>query len=188
VKYHLELIGAAGFDDVILVGHSGAGLLAGAVAKVAPKVKHVVFIAANIPKHGTTAIQVFPQETQKKFVETATEQAKFDEIPVKDLESLIVNHFCNTCTKEQMDYVIEQKFYPEPICVLTEKMDWENYPPIGKTYVVCTDDRTLTVKQQEYLASNLGITDLRRINSDHLVMISHAEELATELNEIAGHY
>jgi hypothetical protein len=52
------------------------------------------------------------------------------------------------------------------------------------TYIVCTQDKTLKIENQEYLASNLNIKDIRRISSDHLVMLSHATELAAELNKL----
>ena len=96
-----------------------------------------------------------------------------------------MNVFGNQCTPEQMAYVLRQDYFPEPVCVLTEKMDWTDYPDLGKTYIVCTNDKTLTEKQQEYLASNLTISDLRRIAADHLVMISCPDLLAHELNLIA---
>jgi hypothetical protein len=67
-------------------------------------------------------------------------------------------------------------------------VNWTNYPNIGKTYLICTKDKTLTEQQQEYLASNLGISDKRRIDSDHLPMISHPKDLAAELNQIANLY
>ncbi|MNC73310.1 hypothetical protein D3C75_1244870 [compost metagenome] len=56
------------------------------------------------------------------------------------------------------------------------------------TYILCKDDRTLTVSQQESSAANLEITDIRRINSDHMIMISQAGLLARVLNEISFMY
>ncbi len=188
VDYHAQLIEGTGADKVVLVGHSGAGLLAAALAKVSSRVCHVVFVAANIPKNGTTAIGVFGPEIQKKTIDAVTAQAEFDRIPVKSLEGLFVNVFGNQCTPEQIAYVLGQDSLPEPVCVLTEKMDWTDYPAVGKTYVVCTNDKTLTEAQQRYLASNLAIEDIRPIAADHLVMISRPDALALELNEIAHRY
>jgi len=188
LSYHQERIEASGFDRVVLVGHSGAGLLAAALGKTTDRVKHVVFIAANIPKNGTTAIEVFPEDVQRKNIEAVTKQAERDSFPVRTLEDLFAGRFCNQCTAEELDFVLAQEYIPEPVCVLTEKMNWDDYPKIGKTYILCTQDRTLTEKQQEYLASNLSISDIRRIDGDHMVMISRAQTLAGELNEIAESY
>ena len=165
VNYHLELIDQSDFEKIILVGHSGAGLLAGTLGKVSKKVCHVVFIAANIPRDGTTAIQVLPPEVQKQNIDGLNAQVEFDRIPIKNLENMFVNVFGNRCSLEQIEYVLGQDYIPEPLCVLNEKMAWENYPELGKTYIICTSDKTLTEKQQEYLASNLSISDIRRIDS-----------------------
>lgn len=179
-----NIIDKAGFDEIILVGHSGAGLLAGTLGKLNPKVRHIVFIAANIPRNGDTALSVFPEEIQMKNIEAVKAQAINDSIPMKLLEQHFRNLFCNTCSEDDISYILSQSFLPEPICVLQEKMDWSDYPAIKKTYIICTQDKTLPESSQEILASNLSITDLRRIPSDHMVMISHVEALAKELNSL----
>jgi pimeloyl-ACP methyl ester carboxylesterase len=188
LEYANKIIDESGLREIILVGHSGAGLLAGTLAKTYKKVKHVVFVAANIPKDGTTAIDALPEEIRMKNIEAIIAQAAQDKIPMKALEPMLRSAFCNTCTEDDIAYILEQEFQPEPVCVLKEKMNWTDFPNIGKTYIVCTEDKTLQAKQQEILASNLQITDIRRIASDHMVMISHPGELARELNGIAGKY
>ncbi len=184
IKYASEIIRESGFDEVILVCHSGAGLLGGMLGKSNSKVKHVVFIAANIPKHMNTAISVFPEEIQKMNIEAVKAQAVNDSIPMKALEIQFRNFFCNTSSEEDIAYIMEQDFLPEPICVINETMDWTDYPKIGLTYVVCTEDKTLSVDNQKILASNLNIQDIRLISSDHMVMISHSTELADVLNSL----
>jgi hypothetical protein len=176
----------SGIDEIILVGHSGAGLLAGYLVRNNPSVKHVVFIAANIPKDGTTAIDVFPEDVREKTIQAVKKQIVSDSIPMKALETMFRPLFCNTCTEEDIRYILEQNYFPEPFCAITEKMDWTDFPSIGKTYILLTEDKTLTAGSQEIMAGNLGITDIRRIASDHMVMISHPAELAHELNAIAG--
>lgn len=188
ISYTNQVIESSGLDEVILVGHSGAGLMAGAVGKMNDKVKHIIFIAANIPMHGTTAIDALPEEIKTKNIEAVKAQAAYDFIPMKGMEQVFRNMFCNTSIEEDIVYVLEQNFQPEPVCILLEKMDWSDYPEKGRTYIICTNDKTLPEKHQELMASNLAIADLRRINSDHMVMISHAEELAKELNEIIDKY
>ncbi len=184
LNYANEIIDETGFDEVVLVCHSGAGLIGGTLGKLNPKIKHIVFIAANIPRSGETAISVFPEEIQNKNIEAIKAQASSDYIPMKKLEQQFRNYFCNTCTEEDVSYILEQEFIPEPICVITEKVDWTDFPEKGMTYIACTQDKTLTIENQEFLASNLNIKEIKRISSDHLVMISHPTELATVLNEL----
>lgn len=184
LEYANNIINRSGFNEVILVAHSGAGLIAGSLCKINSKIKHVVFIAANIPKHDTTAIDIFSSEIQEKNIEAIKKQAVNDTIPMKMLQQQFRLFFCNTCNEEDISYILQQDYIPEPICLVTQKMDWSDFPDIRKTYIVCTEDKTLSENQQELLAGNLNIIDIRKIASDHMVMISHPNELAFELNSI----
>lgn len=185
LDYANKVIRDSGLEEIILVGHSGAGLIAGELARRNLKIKHVVFLAANIPENDGTALDSFPEEIRKKNIEGVAKQAEADRIPMKMLEGSFRNFFCNRTSEEDMEYILQQEFQPEPVCVLTHRVDWSYYPPLGKTYVLCTEDKTLTVQQQKAFAANLAITDLCYLESDHMCMISHATELAKVLNGIA---
>ncbi len=184
LRHHEEAMALSGADSFVVVGHSGAGLVAGTLGKRNRKVKHVVFVAANIPRSGATALDVFPDEVRDRNIAAVTTQAEHDAIPLKALEGMFVPVFCNTCTPEQTQYVLSQSFFPEPVCAVTTRMNWDDYPPIGLSYVVCQRDKTLTVDQQYHLAAHLGIRHLPEIDSGHLPMISHKEELARILNGV----
>lgn len=185
LDYGDKIIIQSCLEEIILVGHSGAGLIAGELAKRNRKIKHVVLLAANLPKHGGTALDSFPEEVKQKNIEGVAKQAEVDKIPMKMLEASFRTYFCNRTSEEDIEYILQQDFYPEPVCVLTHRVDWTEYPPIGRTYVLCTEDKTLTIEQQKVFAANLTISDLRYLESDHMCMISHAAELAGELNGIA---
>lgn len=185
LSYANRLIEQSGFDEVILVGHSGAGLIAGELGKRNPKIRHIIFLAANIPVHEGTALDSFSEEIRDKNIEGVKMQAKSDLIPMKVLEAQFRTYFCNQSSEEDINYLMEQSFQPEPVSVLTHQVDWSDYPEIGKTYVICLEDKTLSVAQQEQFAANLGITDLQRFDGDHMVMISRAKELAEHMNLIA---
>lgn len=188
LDYADKVIEESGLEEIILVGHSGAGLIAGELAKRNPRIKHVVFLAANLPVNGGTSLDSFPEEVRQKNIEGVAKQAESDRIPMKLLESTFRTYFCNRTSEEDIAYILQQKFQPEPVCVLTHRVDWSAYPSVGKTYILCTEDKTLTRQQQEAFAANLAINDLRCLESDHMCMISHDLELAKELNEIAEEY
>jgi surfactin synthase thioesterase subunit len=185
MSYANQIIEQSGFDEVILVGHSGAGLIAGELGKRNPKIKHIIFLAANIPVHNETALDSFSEEIRNKNIEGVKMQAKADTIPMKMLEAQFRTYFCNQSLEEDINYLMEQSFQPEPLCVLTHQVDWSDYPEIGMTYVISIEDKTISVAQQEQFASNLGIRDIARIDGDHMMMISRAKELSELLNYIA---
>jgi hypothetical protein len=184
MSYANQIIEQSGFDEVILVGHSGAGLIAGELGKRNPKIKHIIFLAANIPVHNGTALDSFSEDIRDKNIEGVKMQAKSDVIPMKMLEAQFRNFFCNQTTEEDINYLMEQSFQPEPVCVLTHQVDWSDYPEIGMTYVISLEDKTISVAQQEQFSSNLCIRDIVRIDADHMMMISKAKELTVLLNDI----
>src|SRR5262245_11474985 len=53
---------AAGFDDVVLVGHSLAGCsLPAIIGLLGDRVRHAVFVACTLPAHGTSCIDTLPE-------------------------------------------------------------------------------------------------------------------------------
>jgi len=184
VDFAVRNIEKTGWDRVVLVGHSGAGLIAGAVVPRCPRVQHLVFVAANIPAHGHGALSAFPTEVQERQLRALGGQALVPSIPMKEMEALVRQRLANRCSEDDVAFILRQEFRPEPPCVVTETMDWSGFPAIGRTYVVCDHDQTLTVEQQRVQASHLGIDDLRLVAGDHLPMVSCPGPLAQILNSV----
>jgi hypothetical protein len=183
VAYHQAEIEKQNWDSTIVVGHSGAGLLAGALGKVLKGLREIVFIAANIPKNGSTALDGFPEPIRAKTREALQKQAEWDRIPISAMKDFFTQNFLNTASSEDIEYVVRQDFFPEPVCVATTAMNWDHYPSLEKTYVVCRKDKTLSVDQQRTFSSHLQIERAVEIDSDHLPMISDSESLLTILND-----
>jgi pimeloyl-ACP methyl ester carboxylesterase len=187
LDYAAEETRSSPFSSYVLVAHSGSGILAGALAmRLAPQVAHLVFIAANIPPSGMKALDSLPPELRERNARALRAQAARDSIPMREMEGIFRSAFCNTCFEEDISFVLEQDFLPEPLCALEARADWLSFPAIGRTYIVLERDRTLSVEAQEGMAANLGIGDIRRIDSGHLAPISHPEELARILEGVAA--
>ena len=60
--------------DVVLVGHSYAGMIITGVAERArARIAHLVYVDALVPEHGQTAMQLLPQGTRDTFRKLADE-------------------------------------------------------------------------------------------------------------------
>lgn len=182
INYHIACIEAQKWSEIIIVAHSGAGLIAACLGKRLSKLVSILFVAANIPKQGDSALDIFPQELQKHTIKALEQQAQMDSIALKSMETSFIPAFANECSEADKQYLCEQQFLPEPLCVLEAKMDWTDYPSFDMTYIVCTKDKTLTVSQQLALANNLLIKDIVMLESDHLPMISAPEKFISILN------
>ncbi|MBN2533670.1 MAG: hypothetical protein JXB88_12300 [Spirochaetales bacterium] len=103
------------------------------------------------------------------------------------MEKLNRKIFCNTASEETIQYILKQELLSEPLCLAFEKYNWDNFPTIiPQTYIVLIEDKTISVKKQRNMMKNLGIKNMIEIKSDHMVMLSHPEELSNELNKIMG--
>ncbi|NTV79270.1 MAG: alpha/beta hydrolase [Clostridiales bacterium] len=174
----------AGLEQVILVAHSGAGFIAAEAAKQNSKVKHVVYLAANIPPHKGHALSQFSSEIYQQNIDAIQKQASMDLFPMKQIEKSFRDYFCNLLQEEDITYLLEQNFQPEPVCVITHHADWSDYPAVNMTYVACSEDRTLQLSQQKQMAENLGISDFRIFPAGHMVMVQCDQMLAKLLNQV----
>lgn len=60
--------------DVVLVGHSYAGLIITGVAEHArSRIGHLVYVDALVPEHGQAGLQILPEETRDAFRKLAEE-------------------------------------------------------------------------------------------------------------------
>jgi len=108
--YVKEQIVHSGFTRVTLVAHSGAGILAPLIAKRADaRVGRIVFISANIPRHGTSALQAMSVPIRTLNRMAARAQMKTDSTPARKYERMIRTRFCNTSFPAVVDYVLQQQ-------------------------------------------------------------------------------
>lgn len=116
----------------------------------------------------------------------ARAQAKTDSAPVRKHEKMIRTRFCNTASPAVIEYVLQQRLLTEPLCVYDGKVDWTGMPEIPMTYIRLLRDKTASLGMQDRMAGNLNVKDLRDIDSEHMVMLSHPAELNEMLQAIAG--
>ena len=173
----------------IVVGHSGAGPIAAKVAStLKERVVHVVYVAANLPAHGKTMLDSLPWMVRMMNLIAIRKMVKRDSMPYKRVEKIVREKFCNDSAEDVIALMLSKQMRSEPLCAITERMDWEGFPDVPQTYFVLTRDQTGTVERQKTMAGNLKIKNLVEIASDHMVMLSHPEEFVRELNVIARQY
>ena len=97
--------------------------------------------------------------------------------------SMVRKIFCNTCNETTIKYVLKQKLLSEPLCMAFEKVNWDNFPQLPLKYIILTKDKTHSVKHRKQMMENLKITSSVSTDSDHMVMLSHPEQLAHVIND-----
>jgi pimeloyl-ACP methyl ester carboxylesterase len=171
-------IEAAGFDDVVVVGHSLAGLVVpGVVAELgAERVREMILLAAFVPPQGLSVVDTLrgplaPLARSARRVQRST-------IP----KPLARYAFCNGMTREQRRLTLS-RLCGEAGGVIFEPADRSALPAdVPRTWIMPLRDRALSRRQQLFAIECLGGVDtLLFINGCHDVMVSHPAGLAAIL-------
>jgi pimeloyl-ACP methyl ester carboxylesterase len=180
----VEVITGNELTEVVLVGHSMAGLTLPGVAECVPsRLRRLVFVSCAVPSHGTRLA-----DTLVDLSPTVGELAEHLGDEVVDgrgvLHSVVATEmFCNDMDDQLTGFTLV-RLVPEALGVLGEPCDLTGLRhPIPRTYVRLTRDASISLEAQDRMIFNLGGADVIDLDSGHMAMISHPRGLAALLNE-----
>ncbi|MGB8403200.1 MAG: alpha/beta fold hydrolase [Mycobacterium sp.] len=167
---------AAGLDDVVIVGHSMAGLtVPGVVAALgASRVREMVLVAAFLPPQGASIVESLTGPLALLARHGVRRRAS-GKVP-----TLAARYaFCNGMTAQQRAFTLS-RLCADAASVARECVDRSALPPgVPRTWILTTRDRALSINSQTKSIEALGGVDTAvRIDACHDVMISHPQRLA----------
>lgn len=169
----VEDVDAAGFEEVVLVGHSLAGCtLPRAMALLGDRVRHAVFVACIVPKDGNGTMDELAPDV-RAHVESARAQRRqtMDTTQAKAL-------FGNDLDDEQFAWCLE-RMVPEAVGLTTEPVDLSGLrSAVPRTWVRTTQDAIQPPELQQRFASNVGECWIIDLDAGHMCMISQPKALA----------
>jgi pimeloyl-ACP methyl ester carboxylesterase len=179
----------AGLTDVVVVGHSLAGVVVpGVVAKLGPARVHEMVMAATTPPLGAPPAcgggSSVVDNLGGPLGSYARWGAKMRRRPVKMNTAAARFAFCNGMTTEQRAFTLS-RIYSDSVLLVTEPVDRSELPgDVARTWILTTRDRALPVRQQHASIRALGGVDtLIPIATCHDLMISEPKRLAAILVE-----
>jgi pimeloyl-ACP methyl ester carboxylesterase len=171
----------AGLGDIVIVGHSMAGVtVPGVVAKLgSARVREMVLVTAFVPHQGQAIVDTLggPLAVFARFAARGGRPFKIPRVATQYA-------FCNGMTREQRRRTMS-KLYAEAARIPAEPVDRSGFPDdVPRAWVLTTRDRALSQKsQQASMAALGGVHEVLPIDACHDVMFSHPEELAQILLE-----
>jgi hypothetical protein len=171
----------AGLGDVVVVGHSLAGLtVPGVVEKLgAPRVREMVFLAAFVPPQGSSVADAVrgplaPLARLARWVRRS--------FPLPAFAARFA--FCNGMTPEQCRFALSHLCLESPN-VIVEPADRNGMPgSVARTWIMTLRDRALSARQQHNAITALGGVDtIICLDTCHNAMISEPKRLAEILIE-----
>jgi pimeloyl-ACP methyl ester carboxylesterase len=179
---------AAGLRDVVLVGHSQAGMTLPQMAEFAPRLfARLIYVTCSAPLPGVSTLAQMGQGRHGENV---------DEVgyPV-DAEATMAERFramfCNDMTAPQADAFLTKlgaDMWPM-VCYSHDDWRYDHLRAIPSSYVVCLRDRALPPAWQHRFADRLHARRIHRIDAGHQVMNTRPQALAEILlaETEAGH-
>jgi pimeloyl-ACP methyl ester carboxylesterase len=181
----VEDIETSGAAEVVLVGHSMAGLTVAHVLNEVPAlVRHVVLVSCIVPPHGSSVVgNIDPEVRAAVLAGSGGGVFRLDEATAREI-------LCNDMDEEQSAFALAG-LVGEATAVLDEPVHLTGlWGPVPVTYVRLAADKTLPPEQQSASidAIRAGGKDVAEVElaAGHMVMISQPAALADVLNAVVA--
>jgi pimeloyl-ACP methyl ester carboxylesterase len=173
-------VAGAGLDEVLLVGHSSAGLvIPGVAAQLGERVLGLVFVTANTPAEGQLPVESMRSDLSERTI--GRHDLLVDRTSGRTLGGLRPGETPIVTDLE----VIENGpglglEAPGP---LFEPFTWDGFPThLPRIYVRCTRDRLINLELADAMIANMGGARVIDIDAGHGVATSAPADLAALLD------
>jgi pimeloyl-ACP methyl ester carboxylesterase len=182
VRSAMAQIEDAGLQDIVVVGHSLAGLtVPGVAAKLgSARVREMIFAACSVPAHGKAIVDTLGGPLAW-YVRWAVRRGR---APATTPNLVAAWLFCNGMTRRQRRFALS-RIHPESPSVIVEPVDHSDLPgDVPRTWIMTLRDRPLSVRAQcRSIAALGGVQTLIPVDTCHDLMISEPALLAKILVE-----
>jgi len=165
-------------SNVILVGHSFAGLVISQVAEDEPaQIKELIFLAAALPHDGDSLLSLAQQDPGSHIGKSLTiDKEHGAAIIAKDAAADI---FAADAPQQVQDY-IAANLKPEPLAPLATPVHLteKNFGSIKKVYIHTANDHAISYPAQQYMVKNSQVAKVYTLQSSHTPFISMPDKLA----------
>ena len=175
-------IDAAGFGEVVLVGHSLAGCsIPAMVGLLGDRVRHVVFVACTVPEDGRSSLDTLDPEIQARI------RASGEPLTPRPMDAEMAKIVLgNDLTEEQFSWCLE-RLVPEAPRLTADPVDLSPLrTSVGRTWVRTLQDVIVPAAKQLRFAGNVGNCPVVDVDAGHMCMVSQPAALASLLSAAAA--
>ena len=175
---------AADLHDVVLVGHSLAGItLPGVARRQRARLRRLVFVSCAVPPAGESVNRILA--TLSPAAAEIVDRLGADVLGADGTlsDALARPMFGNDLDDDQWAFV-RTCMVPEANQVIDEPTDVRVPEDLPRTYVRLLQDASLTLATQDQMIANLGGAEVVDLDAGHMAMISQPAALASLLNAL----
>jgi alpha-beta hydrolase superfamily lysophospholipase len=173
-----EELDAAG-DDVVLVGHSIAGLTIPLVAQARP-LQRLVYLAALIPRPGSSMTEQFERGEEAIIFEGGRELNEDETLSRWIDRDAAIAAMYHDAPEEQAERAWSQ-LRPQSRAAQDEVCPLATMPEVATAYIVCRDDRMASTEWGRRTAEGRLGAEVVEIAGGHSPFLSRPRELAEVL-------
>lgn len=194
----VNLLEYEALEDVVLVGHSYAGIVVTAVAdRVGQRLNAVVYLDTSPLPDGMAIVDAMPPEQRERQQRVVNESGDGWRWPVPDRETLLAGIFGSTGGLGEKDLqTIAERGTPQPFATMTSpvRLIHAKPPDTRRVAIFCTDGGMDVERLRERIATGdpraASFADpdweLHDLPTGHWPMLSMPSILASLLGEIAA--
>ena len=173
-------VSEAGYDDLVLVGHSLAGCsIPSIVRTLGARVRRVVLIACTVPRDGESAFDTLDPEVQQLSRVAGSGPTSLSR--TSELAQLVLG---SDLTNEQAAWCAE-RMVPEAPRLVADPVSLAGFEEVPKTWVLTARDEIVSPQKQRSFANRLANCHLHELDTGHMCMVSHPALLGSLLNVLA---
>ncbi|QEM10564.1 alpha/beta fold hydrolase [Mucilaginibacter rubeus] len=167
--------------NVVLVGHSFAGLVISQVAEDKPaQIKELIFLAAALPHDGDSLLSLAQQDPASHIGKSLTiDKEHGAAIIAKDSAADI---FAADAPQQVQEY-IAANLKPEPLAPLATPVHLteKNFGSVKKVYIHTANDHAISYPAQQFMVKNNKVAKVYTLQSSHTPFISMPDKLTAIL-------
>ncbi len=172
--------------DKIVAAHSQAGAVINATLALCPdpSLKKIIYITAVSPLNGESPFDLLSKQDGDNYFSGIHYNEKSSVLEISDIEGF-TESFAPNANESQKAW-LKQHAVPEPSKLGGNKLilDESKFKSLQKYYIYATQDKVISLATQQKIAARMDLTNSYNLDSGHLPMLTHPEELAVILEKI----
>ena len=177
-------IDAAGYEEVVLVGHSLAGCsMPSIIDRLAGRVRHAVFVACTVPEDGRSAFDTLDPAVQAMIEDALRDPDPAPHVMSADIARMVLG---DDLDERQVEWCVE-RLVPEAPRLTTDPVAVAPLARVPSTWIRTTRDLIVAPDTQLRFARNVGpgcrVID---IDAGHMCMVSRPDTVTDLLAGVAS--
>jgi len=166
--------------NIILVGHSMAGVVISEVAEQIPsQIKELVYLAAYLPNTGDSLLSLSTKDTATHLGKNLIIDQEHGRGIIK--KEFVIDVFVADAPKNIADYVVANFKTDEPLAPFVDKiiLTEAKFGSVKKAYIFTTEDHAVSYPYQQEMVRNSKVVKTYTLTTSHTPFLSAPTKLAT---------